>query len=106
MKDFWEEEPVKENKLNRRKLIICIILAVILVIALTIVVLYNVSYDFRTWADKNILNKEILQDSTTIIELDDENSKVYAFNKSIAVLSKNKFKIYNNFRKQRSRIRY
>jgi len=99
MKDFWEEEPVKENKLNKRKLIICIIIALILLFVLIMVILYNTSYDFRNWMDKNVLNKEVLQDSTNVIELDDENAKVYAFNKNIAILSKNKFKIYNNFRK-------
>lgn len=95
MRDFWIEK--KEKKINKKKLIISIIVAIILLFALIIIILYNTSEDFHKWMDKAILNKEVFQDTSTSIELDDENAKVYAFNKNIAVLSKNKLKIYNNF---------
>lgn len=95
MKDFWIEK--KEKKINKTKIIVSIILAIIIIIAITLIVLYNTVDDFQNWVDKNILNKEVLQDTATTIELQDENAKVYAFNKNIAVLSKNKFQIYNNF---------
>lgn len=105
MKDFWEEEPVKEKtKLNKTKLISFIILGVLILIVLVIVILYNTSFEFRGWMDKNILNKEVLQDSTNTIELDDENAKIYAFNKNILILSKNKLKVYNNFGNKDSEI--
>lgn len=94
MDDFWIEK--KEKKINKRKIIITVILAIILILAIAVVVVYNTVEEFHNWADKNVLNKEILQDTSTTIELE-ENAKVYAFNKNIAVLSKNKFKIYNNF---------
>ena len=71
-------------------------LGTILIFAIAVVVVYNTVEDFHNWADKNVLNKEVMQDTSTTIELE-ENAKVYAFNKNIAVLSKNKFKIYNNF---------
>lgn len=95
MRDFWIEK--KEKKINKKKLIISIIVVIILLFALTIIILYNTVEDFHKWMDKSILNKEVLQDTSTSIELGDENAKVYAFNKNIAVLSKNKLKIYNNF---------
>lgn len=95
MRDFWIEK--KEKKINKRKLILSIILLIILLLALIIIILYNTVEDFHKWMDKSILNKEVFQDTSTSIELDDENAKVYAFNKNIAVLSKNKLKIYNNF---------
>ena len=95
MKDFWIER--KEKKINKKKLIISILLLIVLLFVLTIIILYNTVEDFHKWMDKSILNKEVFQDTSTSIELDDENAKVYAFNKNIAVLSKNKFKIYNNF---------
>lgn len=86
-----------KKKLNKRKLIIVMIITFILILATTVIIIYNQNKDFRFWMDKNILNKEIIQDNANIIELDDENSKVYAFNKNIGILSKNKFKIYNHF---------
>lgn len=95
MRDFWIEKKVK--KINKRKLAISIVLAIILIFFLTIIIIYNVNTEFQKWMDKTVLNKEVLQDTATIIELEDEASKVYAFDKNIAILSKNKFKIYNNF---------
>lgn len=95
MKDFWIEK--KEKKINKRKIFISIIVAIVLVFILTIIIIYNVNTDFKRWMDKTILNKEVFQDTATIIELENENSKIYAFNKNIGILSKNKFKIYNNF---------
>lgn len=95
MKDFWIEK--KEKKINKRKLVISIVLAIILVLIITVIILYNCVDVVQNWIDKTILHKEILQDTSTIIELEDENSKVFAFNKNIAILSKNKFMIYNSF---------
>lgn len=95
MKDFWIEK--KEKKINKRKLAISIILAIILIFAITIIILYNTIEGFRNWMDKNILNKEILQNTATVIELEDENAKIYAANKNIFILNKNKLNIYNNF---------
>ncbi len=95
MRDFWADS--KPKKINKRKLVISIIIAVILLFFLIIVILYNTVGGFKNWMDKNILNKEVYQDSATTIELEDEGSKVYAYNKYIAVLSKNKCKLYNNF---------
>ena len=95
MKDFWIEK--KEKKINKKKLIILILLILVLVFGITVIILYNTVEDFHKWMDKSILNKEVFQDTSTSIELDDENAKVYAFDKNIGVLSKNKLKIYNNF---------
>ena len=94
MKDFWIEK--KEKKVNKRKIFISVIIVLLLIFVLTIIIIYNTNDDFKKWMDKAVLNKEVFQDTATVIELEDENSEVYAFNKNIAVLSKNKFKIYNN----------
>ena len=64
---------------------------------ITLIVFYNVNNDVKKWIDKNLLNKEVLQNNTTTIELEDENAKVYAFNNHIGILNKNKLTIYNNF---------
>lgn len=98
MKDFWENsvETKANNKLNKKKIIILMIVLIIIIISIILAIVYNKNKDFRIWMDKTILNKEVLQDNATTIELEDENAKVVAFNKNLGILSKNKFKIYNN----------
>ena len=94
MNDFWEEE----EKKSKKKLIIILVLVSIVVIGITtVIVLYNVNDEIHDWIDKTVLRKEVFQDTAATIELEDENSKVYAFNKNIAVLNKNKLTIYNNY---------
>ena len=95
MVDFWNEEKVKS--INKKKLVIAIILGILAIAISTLIVIYNVSPDFQKWTDKNILGKEIFQDMVATIDLENENSKVFAFNKNIGVLNKNKFDIYNNY---------
>ena len=95
MRDFWADTQPK--KINKKKLAISIIIAIILLFFLIIVILYNTVGGFKNWMDKKILNKEVYQDSATTIELEDEGSKVFAFNKYIAIIGKNKCKLYNNF---------
>lgn len=94
MRDFWKEP--EKKRINKRKLVTSIVIILVLILFLVVVILYNANSDIRYWIDKNILNKEVLQNSTTTIDLEDENSKVYAFNSHIGVLSKNKFDIYNS----------
>ena len=94
MRDFWKEP--EKKRINKRKLVTSIVIILVLILFLVVVILYNANSDIRYWIDKNILNKEVLQNNTTTIDLEDENSKVYAFNSHIGVLSKNKFDIYNS----------
>ena len=94
MKDYWIEP--KEKSLNKKKIIMLIVILILTISITTITIIYINNRDFREWMDKNLFRKEILQDNATIIELKDENSKIYAFNKNIGILSKNSFDIYNN----------
>ena len=50
----------------------------------------------RDWIDKNILQKEKTQNNLPSIEIEENNSNVYAFNRYIGVFSKNNFSIYNS----------
>ena len=107
MKDYWIE-PVekKENVINKKKIIILVIIAIFIISITVLGIIYNINRDFRKWIDKNILRKEVKQDTVATIELDDnQNSNIYAFNNYIGILNKNKFEIYGNSRKQRKRTR-
>ena len=95
MKDFWIEQEAK--KVNKKKIIITIIVGLIIITLAVFIGIYMNNKDAREWIDKNIFRKEIVQDKTTTIELKDgQNSNIYAFNKYIGILNKNKFTIYSN----------
>lgn len=97
MRDFWEEVETEntKKKINKKKIIIISIIAVILIAIITISLIYIYNKEAREWIDKNILRKEVLQNNATTIELKDEQSSIYAFNKYIGILSKTKLNIYN-----------
>ena len=94
MKDIWKAD--KEKVVNKKKLVIFIISIILIIALLSIVVLYICNKPIRAWIDKNIFRKEVMQDKVTTIELKDENSNIYAFNKYIGILNKSEFTIYSN----------
>lgn len=95
MKDYWKEDP--EKKVNKKKIVIITIITIILIAVISVTVVYMNNKDVREWIDKNIFRKEVLQNNVATIELSTEqNSNIYAFNKYIGILNKNKFDIYSN----------
>ena len=55
MKDFWIEP--EQKKVNKKKLIISIIIGIILVLLIVSAILYLNNKEIRNWIDKNILQK-------------------------------------------------
>ncbi len=100
MKDYWKESITDEilpQKINKKKLIIIILIAILAIVLITTTIIYYNNRQVREWIDKNIFRKEIRQDNVSTIELkENENTNIYAFNKYIGVLNKNKFAIYGN----------
>ena len=97
MRDYWEETETKNKKINAKKIILSIVIAILVVAVIVIGALYVTNNEFRNWIDVEILRKEISQDKVTTIELDeDESTSVYAFNKYIGILSKNKLSLYGS----------
>lgn len=95
MEKNWKEA-IKE-KINRKTIAIAVIVVILLIVFLTIAIIYYNNKETREWIDKNIFRKEVMQDNVSTIELkENENSNIYAFNKYIGVLDKNKFKIYGS----------
>ena len=97
MKDFWEEVESEntKKKINKKKIITISAIIVILIAIITLTLIYIYNQPAREWIDKNILRKEVLQNNATTIELKDEQSNIYAFNKYIGILSRTKLNIYN-----------
>lgn len=96
MRDIWDDvEAARKKTINRKKIAIIIVIAILLITIITLIILYFSVKGFRDFVDIKIFNKEVHQDLVNTIELEDESSKVIAFNNSVGVLSKNQFKIYN-----------
>lgn len=105
MRDYWEEVKVNKRVINKKKLILTIVSVVLFITILSLIITYVNNSKFRTWVDRYILGKEITNGNLTSIELaDGENYKFYAYNKYIAILKDNNFKIYGNTGKQESSI--
>lgn len=98
MKDYWEETKAsKPKKINKKKIIIGTILAILIIAIATMTILYIKNEQVREWIDKNIFRKEVMQDEVTTIDIEEgQNANIYAFSKYIGILNKNKFKIYGN----------
>lgn len=97
MRDFWEEVESEntKKKINKKKILIITVIIIILIAVITTSLIYIYNQPAREWIDKNILRKEVLQNNATTIELKDEQSNIYAFNKYIGILSRTKLNIYN-----------
>ena len=106
MKDFWKEpKETKEKKVNKKKVIITIMVSIIIVFLIIISAIYINNKNVRTWIDKNIFRKEVIQNNLPTIELNESDTQnVYAFNKYIGVLSKNQFAIYDNSGKKQDEL--
>lgn len=95
MKIDWKE--IIKEKSNKKTIAIAIIVALLLIAIIATIIVYCVNIEIREWIDKNVLRKEVKQDNVIAIELkESENPIVYAFNKYIGVLNRNKFLIYGN----------
>ena len=97
MKDFWiEQESISKKSINKKKIIILIITAILTIAIITVSAIYINNKEARNWIDKNILQKEKTQNNLPSIEIEENKSNVYAFNRYIGVFSKNNFLIYNS----------
>ena len=85
------------RKLNKKKMIICISVCSIALIILILTIIYNLNSSFRAFMDIYIFRKEIKSDNLSSIEINpDEDKYFHAYDKYIAVLSKNILYTYNS----------
>ena len=59
MENFFEEK--KKRKINTKKVVLASIIALLIIAIITVIIVYCNSAEFRRWADKNVLRKEIKQ---------------------------------------------
>lgn len=101
MKVIGIEDENDKKKVNKKKVMIASIIATIIVLAIILFVIYSANRSFRDVVDKYVLMKNVVEDSTNSISLDEnESNNIYAYDKYISILNKNVLKNYNSSGKE------
>lgn len=88
------------NEETKKKIIVGIVIAVVIAIVVCIA-LYIGNQGFRTFVDRYILRKEIVQNNVASIDISSlEAPSIYAYDKYITILNKNKLTTYSNLGKK------
>lgn len=92
----YENVP-EERQLNKKKVGIAIGILLILLILLIIFGIYAVNSNFRNFMDKYILRKSVSENNLPYVEVENiQNVHIFAYDKYVAILDKNKLKQYNS----------
>ena len=87
---------------EKKKKIMIIITIILVALIIILIAFYIGNRSFRTFFDRYILGKEITENNATSIDISDqENLSIYAFDKYITILNKNKLNLYTASRKKR-----
>lgn len=93
------------KKINKKKLIITIVVGILIAIFLIIFAVYAMNEEFRTFFDVYILRKDIEEDSLASIKVDNLSvDNVFAYSNYIAVLKDNIITSYNSSAKAETEI--
>lgn len=85
---------VPDNRYKSLKIAFLILIGILLAI---LIARYIAEEDFRIWVDTNVLKKEVEQDTLATIELNyDIAPNIFAYDKYIAILNKNKLELYTS----------
>ena len=96
MKHFENENLQTQKKVKVKKIIFIFFILLIITIIILLILSYLKNENTRNWVDKVIFRKQISQSNTRIIEIEeDENNKIYAYDKYICIFNKKKLLIYN-----------
>ena len=100
--DYKEQQP---KKLNHKKLIKVIAIVTSITALIVLFALYIGNEGVRSWTDKYLLGKDITENTGAIIEVDtDASTHIYAYDRYITILERNKLKNYNGSGEKESEI--
>lgn len=87
----------EEKTLNKKKVTVAIIIAILVLLISAISVVYICSSSFRNFMDKYVLMKSLTENSVPHISIDSEkNIYTYAYHDYIAILNNNSLELYNS----------
>lgn len=105
MKIIGIDDQKDVKKINKKKVMIASIVALIILIIVILFIIYCANKPFRDFIDKYVLMKNVIEDSTRSIILDEnETNNIYAYDKYICVLNKNTLKNYDSSGKQEGEL--
>ena len=105
MKIIGIEDEKNKKKINSKKILAISIIVVVLIVLAVLFIVYSAHKPFRDMVDKYILMKNVVEDSSATISVDEsENNNIYAYDKYICILNKNTLTNYNSSGKQEGQI--
>lgn len=101
-----EFEKLKEKKvLNSKRIAIVLLIGIVLFFVLITMILYSCSENVRNLMDKYVLMKNIQEDNTVNINIDESKvNNVFAYDKYIVILNNNVLTNYNSEGKEEGSI--
>ena len=86
------------RKINKKKIIITIAIALIIILFIVIITLYISQRNVRNWVDINILRKNVLEQDIQTISLNtDKNNQIHVYNNYVAILNEKIVTLYNSY---------
>jgi hypothetical protein len=86
-----------EKKINIKKLTIVVSITIMILIGAILFIIYCANEEFRNLVDKYVLMKNVVEDGTATISIDeDESNYIFAYDKYISILNKNILSNYNS----------
>ena len=105
MKIIGIEEQENKRKLNTKKVFFAGIIILALLLFIILFVVYSSSQAFRDLIDKYVLMKNIIEDSTASILIDEnDNDNIFAYDKYICIYNKNTLINYNSYGKEEGKL--
>ena len=86
------------RKLNKKKIVISSIICFIILVFIVVYIIYFLNSNFRYFVDIYILKKQINSTNLSTIEINSDEDNFYcAYDKNIAILTKNVLYTYNSY---------
>lgn len=93
----FNQEPVVPPKINKKKVIISIVIILILIFCVGIFLGYAYNTDFRNFFDIYFFRKNLSSEDVPKIDINSEdNDHIFGYDKYIAILNKNILSAYNS----------
>ena len=99
-------EDNSKKKVNRKKLAIIIVIAILVAIIAIGIIIYTSNREFRNFMDKYILRKDITNENVAVIDIDyDSNTNIIPYGRYICILAENNLEQYNSSGKKEQEVK-
>ena len=86
------------RKINKKKIIITIAIALIIILFIVLIALYISQREVRNWLDINILRKNVSEQDIQTINLNtDKNNQIHVYSNYVAILNEKVVTLYNSY---------